>query len=82
MVALEKSDENRRWSAPASISDDHRHQRIVVWSALTLEADERPPPAYGAVDLGIRIDEVCEVTDNDVLRINTDVLKDIELLDG
>jgi hypothetical protein len=61
---------------------DDRHHRIVVRSALTIEADERPPPAYGAVDLGIWIDEVCEVTDDDVLRINTDVLKDIELLEG
>ena len=59
---------------------DYRHHRFVVRSALTIEADERPPSAYGAVDFGIGIDEVREVTDDDVFRINTDVLKDIKLL--
>jgi hypothetical protein len=69
------------WVVPAVAAALERAPATALSSAA-FAFDERPPPAYGAVDLAIRIDEVCEVTDDNVLRINTDVLKDIELLDG
>ena len=61
---------------------DDRHHRIVVWTALAVKADERAPPADRAVHFRIGVDEVGKVTDDDVLRVDADVLEDVELLEG
>jgi hypothetical protein len=61
---------------------DNWHHLIVVWTALTIKPNERPTLADGAVHLRIRVNKVSEVTDDDVLRVDTDVLEDVELLEG
>ena len=53
---------------------------LIVRAALTVKANKGTPPANRSVYLGIRIDHVRKVTDDDVLWVHTNVLEDIELL--
>jgi hypothetical protein len=48
---------------------------------LAIEANKRPAPADGLVHLNERIDQIAEVTDDDVARIDAGVLENVELLE-
>ena len=50
-------------------------------AALPIEADERAAPADRLVHVDVRVHEIPEVPDDDVLRLDAGVFEDVELFE-
>ena len=58
-----------------------RHLLHVALASLAVEPDERAAAADRAVHLDVRIGEVAKMADHHLLRIDSDVFEEIELLE-
>src|SRR5581483_12166183 len=58
----------------------HRHLLRIVISALPVETDKCAAPADRFLDIHVRVYQVAEMPDDDVLRLYAGIFQNIELL--